>query len=96
MALRVLYYTYENTIHRHNKRTNATAYSVSIRLLVLTSTTRDVRGLIMKTMKRNRLRQLVSWGYITQPEANQLWRDYLRGVIPVGKIPKIVIWRTRK
>jgi len=32
----------------------------------------------MKTMKRNRLRQLVSWGYITQPEANQLWRDYLR------------------
>ena len=32
----------------------------------------------MKTMKRNRLRQLVSWGYITQPEANQLWRDYLQ------------------
>ena len=29
-------------------------------------------------MKRNRLRQLVSWGYITQPEANQLWREYLR------------------
>ena len=32
----------------------------------------------MKTMKRNRLRQLVQWGYITQPQANQMWRDYLR------------------
>ena len=32
----------------------------------------------MKAMKRNRLRQLVQWGYITQSEANQLWRDYLK------------------
>ncbi len=32
----------------------------------------------MKTMKRNRLRQLVLWEYITQQQANQLWRDYLR------------------
>lgn len=32
----------------------------------------------MKTMKRNRLHQLVSWGYITQSQANQLWRDYLQ------------------
>ena len=43
----------------------------------------NVPGAEMKTMKRNRLRQLVQWEYITQPEANQLWRDYLRGVIPV-------------
>lgn len=28
--------------------------------------------------KRNRLRQLILWGYITQQQANQLWRDYLR------------------
>lgn len=46
----------------------------------------------MKTMKRNRLRQLVQWGYITQPQANQMWRDYLRGVIPIGKVPKIGNW----
>ena len=39
----------------------------------------------MKTMKRNRLRQLVSWEYITQSQANQLWREYLRGVIPTVK-----------
>ena len=32
----------------------------------------------MKTMKRNRLRQLVSWGYISQQQANQQWRRYLR------------------
>ena len=37
-----------------------------------------MRGLKMKDMKRNRLRQLVSWGYITQPQANQMWRDYLQ------------------
>jgi len=41
-------------------------------------------------MKRNRLRQLVQWGYITQPQANQLWREYLRGVIPtVKQLPKM-------
>lgn len=32
----------------------------------------------MKAMKRNRLRQLVLWGYISQSEANQLWREYLQ------------------
>lgn len=32
----------------------------------------------MKTLKRNRLRKLVSWGYITQQQANQMYRDYLR------------------
>lgn len=32
----------------------------------------------MKALKRNRLRQLVQWEYITQQQANQLWRDYLR------------------
>lgn len=32
----------------------------------------------MKTMKRNRLRKLVSWGYITQAQANEQWREYLR------------------
>ena len=26
----------------------------------------------MKNLKKNRLRQLVLWGYITQPQANQL------------------------
>jgi len=40
-------------------------------------------------MKKNRLRQLVSWKYITQQQANQMYRDYLRGRIPMGKIPKI-------
>lgn len=29
-------------------------------------------------MKRNRLRQLVQWGYISQPQANQMWHEYLR------------------
>lgn len=48
-----------------------------------------LRGLEMKTMKKNRLRMLVRQGSITQPQANQMWRDYLRNVIPVGKIPKI-------
>lgn len=28
--------------------------------------------------KRARLRQLLSWGYITQQQANQMYRDYLR------------------
>ncbi len=32
----------------------------------------------MKDMKRNRLRQLVQWGYMTQAQANQQWRQYLR------------------
>ena len=32
----------------------------------------------MKTLKRNRLRKLVLWGYISQPEANQQWREYLQ------------------
>ena len=68
----------DQTIHKHNEQTDATAYSTGIRLSMLTSTTRTVGGLLMKTMKRNRLRQLVSWGYITQSEANQLWREYLR------------------
>ena len=35
-----LYYTHENTIHRHNEQTDATAYSAGIRLSML-------RGLIM-------------------------------------------------
>ena len=32
----------------------------------------------MKTLKKNRLRQLVVWGYVTQKQANELWREYLR------------------
>ncbi len=32
----------------------------------------------MKAMKKNRLRQLVQWGYITQPQANEQYRQYLR------------------
>jgi len=32
----------------------------------------------MKTLKKNRLRQLVLWGYVTQKQANELWREYLR------------------
>lgn len=43
----------------------------------------------MQNMKKNRLRQLVSWGYITQQRANEQYRQYLRGIIPVGKIPEI-------
>lgn len=43
----------------------------------------------MKAMKKNRLRMLVAQSSITQQQANQLWRDYLRGVIPVGKIPQV-------
>ena len=31
-----------------------------------------------KIYKRERIRQLVLWGSITQPDANRLWRDYLR------------------
>lgn len=43
----------------------------------------------LTTMKKNRLRQLVSWGYITQQQANEQYRQYLRGVISIGKIPEI-------
>ena len=43
----------------------------------------------MKAMKKNRLRLLVAQGNITQQQANELWRDYLCGVIPIGKIPQI-------
>jgi len=43
----------------------------------------------MKQYKKNRLRQLVAWGHITQQQANQMYRDYLRGRIPMGEIPKI-------
>jgi len=32
----------------------------------------------MKQYKKDRLRQLVLWGYITQTQANQMYRDYLR------------------
>ena len=32
----------------------------------------------MKSMKRDRLRKLVAQGSITQQQANELWRDYLR------------------
>lgn len=31
-----------------------------------------------KIYKRERIRDLVLWGYITQPQANRLWRDYLK------------------
>jgi len=31
-----------------------------------------------KAMKKNRIRQLVIWGYVTQTQANQMYRDYLR------------------
>lgn len=51
----------------------------------------NVGGLKMKSMKRNRLRQLVLWGHITQVQANRMWRDYLRGIILVGKVPRIGI-----
>ena len=43
----------------------------------------------MRNMKINRLRQLVSWGYIMQQQANEQYRQYLRGVFPIGKIPEI-------
>lgn len=44
----------------------------------------------MKTLKRNRLRMLVAQGSISQQQANQLWREYLHGTIPVVKqLPKI-------
>ncbi len=29
-------------------------------------------------MKRDRLRDLVLWGYITQAQANQMYREYLK------------------
>lgn len=32
----------------------------------------------LRIYKRERIRQLVQWGYITQPEANQLWHEYLQ------------------
>jgi len=31
-----------------------------------------------KEKKKNRLRQLVKWGYATQAQANKIWLDYLR------------------
>ena len=71
------YYIYE-TIQQHRQQAYVTAYSTGIRLFVLTSITEGVRGLPMKTMKRNRLRQLVSWGFMTQAQANEQWRQYLR------------------
>ena len=40
----------------------------------------------MRSMKRNRLRMLVTQHSITQQQANQLWRDYQHGTIPMGKI----------
>jgi len=40
----------------------------------------------MKTLKRNRLRMLVARDSITQQQANQLWREYQHGTIPMGKI----------
>lgn len=44
----------------------------------------------MKTLKRNRLRKLVKQNSISQQQANQLYREYLRGQIPVVKqLPKI-------
>ncbi len=32
----------------------------------------------LKTMKRDRLRQLVAWQYITQAQANQMYYKYLK------------------
>lgn len=44
----------------------------------------------MKVMKKNRLRMLVAQNSISQQQANQLYREYLRGTIPVVKqLPKI-------
>jgi translation initiation factor 2 beta subunit (eIF-2beta)/eIF-5 len=74
----MLYFTYEQTIQQHHDWRNAITRSIGIRLFMLTSITEDVRGVLVKDMKRNRLRKLVLWGRITQSEANQLWRDYLR------------------
>ena len=36
------------------------------------------QGEKMKAIKKNRLRMLVAQRSITQSQANQLWRDYLR------------------
>ena len=32
----------------------------------------------MTRMKKDRLRKLVQWGYVSQVEANRMYRDYLR------------------
>ena len=32
----------------------------------------------MLNMKKNRLRKLVQWGYVTQTEANEMYRKYIR------------------
>ena len=32
----------------------------------------------MKQYKKDRLRKLVSWGYIHKAQAIYMWRDYLR------------------
>jgi len=29
-------------------------------------------------MKKSRIRKLVIWGYVTQAQANKMYRDYLR------------------
>lgn len=43
----------------------------------------------MREMKKKRLRQLVAWGHITQEQANQLYRNFLWGIIPAGEIPTL-------
>jgi len=43
----------------------------------------------MKQYKKDRLRKLIVWGYITQSQANQMYRDYLRGIIPTEQ-PKLL------
>ena len=32
----------------------------------------------MRDIKKNRLWKLVQWGYVTQKEANRMYKDYLR------------------
>jgi len=38
----------------------------------------------MRKLKKDRLRKLVIWGYFTQTEANQMYRDYLRLFKKIG------------
>lgn len=40
----------------------------------------------LRAMKKDRLRDLVAWGYITQAQANEQYRQYLRLFRQVNRV----------
>lgn len=75
----MLYYTYDQTIQQHHCDRYAMARSPGVSVAMLGELIMaEYATPISALQKKNRLRQLVQWEYITQPEANQLWHEYLR------------------